>query len=246
MRAPVIGIGLGGLLAASAGVCLLATQASREPGLLIATEPTVTWHGAAEPGDPLEGSGFATFRLKNTGGTSVHVVSVQSGCGCAKPTVEPDLVKPGRTAEVRVKATAPPVGERSVEIVLHTDSPLTPEIPLKLVLVSRRPPPFLVNAGGDLTFLTKPDDDQPQEVWVAAAEQNGYEGPHPRVESSLPYLSFQLISRAEKPYPGRDAVQVMYSFACRFSEEPPPQLRWRSPGDRPLGRRDCEGSTHPG
>ena len=45
-----------------------------------------------------------------------------------------------------------PVGERIVEFVVHTDSPITPAVTLKLRMIGSRTPPFILTAGGDLTW----------------------------------------------------------------------------------------------
>ncbi len=124
----------------------------RDPGHLIAIEPSVEWQST-----PTRDAGAgvhvpARFVLKNTGGKAVAIHEVRSGCGCAKPRLLESVVQPGKQANLLVDPTPIEFGGRTVSIDVETDSPKTPRLTLELQVKGWHKPPYLQNVLGDLTF----------------------------------------------------------------------------------------------
>lgn len=184
-RLRTIFVGAGVLLLA-AGFVQFRRGFQPSPGFLTCKNPLVVWVGPEDAGAALT-TASAQFQIKNPGGTSVRVMSVETSCGCAKPFVRPDVIPPGGQGSVAVDAVPLPSGERTAEITLSTDSPLTPTVELKLRMIGRRRPPFMVDARGDLTYVTDPSPTDIREIVVRTIEPEQWEK-HPILKSELPFL----------------------------------------------------------
>ena len=212
------------IIAAVFGVytaAMVAFRATREPvpGRLITATNTIRLE-VGKVGEPESGSSRAKFRLVNDGERSVRITSIESGCGCAKPTAPPSLVAPGASTTVEVTATPLPVGERTVTIRLLTDSKRTPEIPLQLQMFTHSEPPFIIDTSGDLSFVDWVPGSEPRHLLVITAERAGSSTP-PRIECDLPYVEISLIDKSVKPYPDPGINQITYRFALSLRRAPP-------------------------
>jgi hypothetical protein len=130
----------------------------------------------------------ASVPLLNVGRTTVRVLSVDSGCGCARPRVEPRVVGPGQTARLVVRAASIPTGERAFAVVVHTDASAQPELRIPVRVVGSRPPPYLHAASGELLWHDLRRDD-PREFVIETVERRS-EG---RVASATTVPSFRSI-----------------------------------------------------
>ena len=188
---PLIGL-VGCFLAAAATPYLsrrvnLAEQRAN-PGKLVVRENDLVW----KPSPSDESSELARFRFEvlNVGGSPVEVLSAQSSCGCAKPVVSPSVISPGGTAFVEITAAPPPSGSRGVAIILDTDSAQKRSVALNATIYSRRKPPYVITATGNLNFTgTRLADTKGSvSVYVAAEEKPDRE---PIVRTDLDFLGFE-------------------------------------------------------
>ena len=105
----------------SVGIYVLLSRVLAGPagGLLVARHSNLVWKGPATPRAGADSSARVTFELDNVGGRPVRILSIESGCGCARPRVRPGLVAPGHSAMVEVTALMVPVGEKVVQFNLR-------------------------------------------------------------------------------------------------------------------------------
>ena len=165
-------------------------------------------------------SAEVSFSLKNVGSGAVRVLSVDSGCGCVVPSVEPSLVAGGQPCRVEARGTPLAAGEKTVEITLHTDSKTRPEVVLKLRMVGGRKPPFLLSASANLTYLGAICRDEVRDfsAWVIEA---GRATKPPIVRSDLPFLAFEALGVESDRYGAEETVSHHYRWRVTFKESPP-------------------------
>lgn len=197
---------------------------SSPPGRLVAEEPEVLWQCPAEELGRTLAHAKARFRLTNAGGRVVNILSVESGCGCAKPVPSKTFIGPGRSVSVDVEGSPFPIGDRTVPITIHTDAPETPTIGLKLRMIGSRKPPFLLDASGELAFLDvgRPDLGRAGEnrqfvVRMVEYESSGRE-PSFRVNPSS--LVIEKVSTKANPYVTPGTVVRTHVYRVSFSEPP--------------------------
>ena len=211
--ATVVGIGI-----IVAGTAARATRSWRgEPGKLVAIHPEIIWE--ATPIEPGKGGGAsATFEVTNVGGRPVKIIATESGC--ATPTVERSLVAPGEKTKIEVMALAFPIGERRTQVLLHTDSPITPRVPLQLRMIGSQRPPFLLGIRGDLAFVGEPELGAGRELVVTTVEKEGGEDDRrPMLRSDLQVL-FEPKGVESSPYAIPGAILKTYKYEMWFNEKP--------------------------
>ncbi len=203
---------IAGVSIIAASMTLRAPQSWRgRPGRLVATNPEIIRQAPAVGVGGAEGAP-ATFEVTNLGGRPVRILGIESGCGCTTPTVTASLVAPGKKSEIKVEALPFPIGERRVHLVLHTDSPITPRVPLHLRMIGNRRPPFLLGIEGDLTFIGDQELDTGRELLVLTVESQGHEdGKRPILKSDLP-LRFEPRGTEAKPYVAPGTVLVTSKY----------------------------------
>ncbi len=162
------------------------------------------------------------FELQNIGGLPVRIgiVSIKSGCGCAKPVVHPEVVAPGQFAVVDVSAMTISVGEKFVHIDVRTDSPLKPDVPLTLKLVGNRKPPFLHLIEGEVVFSGDDSRGMSRDIAVHTIE-NGEQGAPPEVCLDLPFLKATLTGVDTKPYRQPGTFVRKWMYRVELKERPP-------------------------
>ena len=161
----------------------------------------------------------AEFELFNAGPRVVRVRSVESGCGCATPEVEPKAIEPGKTGVVRVKATPPPIGEKTVTFKVNTDSPKTPRLVLTLQMIGGRKPPFILNASGGLSWAQGARPGDTREFVVSTVERTERVG-EPTVKCELPFLKFEKGPVTETPYLEPGTVRRRYTYLASLTSLP--------------------------
>lgn len=209
-----LGLSLVGLaLTGISGAMLLRQTHQPTPGRLVPESAIV----AVATGDE------ASFAVVNAGGQPVRILSATSGCGRAKPIVQPEILLPGRTASVKVKTsgTTLGVGERAVPITLRTDSVATPELVLFVQLKSEQVPPYLVRADGELVFRGDLKLGTSRTLAVEVVER----GPQVRVPhptSDLPFLRFVEQGTTEREAPNAAGVFHRHHIYRVEITAPPP------------------------
>lgn len=154
---------------------------------------------------------LARFTFKNVGGTRVKVLGVTSGCGCATPIVRPEVIEPGGTGVVEVKARPLTIGDRTVHFVVHSDSILTPEVVLSLKMSGSRRPPYLLAVKGELTFRGDNFGKASRILEAITVEGEG-QPTQPLVECGLPFIHIKRRDIHERPYVVPRTVMRTYSY----------------------------------
>ncbi len=220
----VVGAGIGGLNATIAVIALLTVAGivatsiiapwKKQPGRLVATVDYLTWRGpSGKPmSEPLTEPTTAKFELRNRGGTTVRILQMTSSCGCASPKANPSIIEPGATSIVEVQAVPLAMGERLATVTLKTDSPITPEISLRLNIIGNREPPFMGRAVGDLSFNNATVSDT-RKIQVVTVERVGAVALPPVARSDLPFLNIGAATMIEEaPYTTPDSIYRRYTF----------------------------------
>ena len=197
---------------------------STGPGNLVAREDVVLWKSPRDQEGRSASQVEARFELENHGSTPVRILTIKAGCGCTSPRVEPSLVPPGGTALVSVSALLP-IGDKTVPITLTTDSPLTPSVVLALRMIGNRPPPFLLQVVGDLSYLGDKSTAESREI-VAVTIEGARPTKRPELMTDLAGLKFEEVGIEEAPYTVSKAVQRKYRYRAYF-EEPTPGSAFR-------------------
>ncbi len=159
----------------------------------------------------------ARFEVFNVGSGPVKVLSVSSGCGCAKPTITPALIPPGSSAVVDVVADPLEMGGKTVPITLETDSPETPSVQLMLNIHGRKRPPFVSGARGDFFYRSGYAADEVHELVVEVIEPTDGKHSLPRLSCDLPFLAFGDAKTTHYLYgPERDMSLYIYQVPVRI------------------------------
>lgn len=189
-----------------------------EPGRLVVTEDNLVWKPGAS--DDSSEPARIRFELRNAGGSPVEILSADSSCGCAKPVVTPSLILPHRVASVDVTATPPPVGVRTANIVLTTSVAAQPNVSLMATIHTRRKPPYVITASGNLNFAGKPPAGEMPAVSVFVAAER-LPDREPVLKADGEFLRFTLKSHTKKKYPNRDGIfEHHYVFVADFTKIP--------------------------
>ncbi len=187
-----------------------------DPGWAFVKQRVIDWQSPASPA-PKTPTPPAVFELENRGVDPVRVLSVESGCGCAKPRVTPLLIEPGGRAKVEVVAPPISVGERVVPITLKTDAKHEPDVQLQLRVVGSRIPPFLLRASGELTYFMGYSPTETRELVVETIESLE-PGPH----CDLPFIHCAPPTISDSPHPqDQGVVGRVYRHRVSFASPPP-------------------------
>ena len=192
------------------------------PGKLVATEDRRTWQTSPAENKPLHpGDSTTTFELRNVGGQPVRILEILSGCGCAKPTVTPMTIPSGGTGIVDVQTTPMMTGEKEILITLRTDSPVTPELDLRLQVIGSVQPPYLLGTTGDLTFSVGDGDSEVRTIKVIMLEKEGSKPKLPIVKTDVPDFEIgRPILHQEHPYPGEGNLSRTYHVETKLAKYP--------------------------
>lgn len=194
------------------------------PGRLTAIEDRLSWSTSPnERGAGDRAPRPLVFRLRNDGGSSVRVTSLESGCGCARPTVEPLIVAPGQECRVTVASNQTQTigGERLVPIKVGTDSHVTPTINLSIRIFDERTPPFIGDVDGALSF-NDPKRGDSQEFNVRTVEPVGQEHV-PLATIDLPFLKVEHVRTESSDNPALEkALYKIYIYNVSVAGDPPP------------------------
>ncbi len=191
-------------------------------GSLQAKQTTLHWQ-SPDPADiPPSSSSTPTFELVNIGGLPVQIQSIRTSCGCATARAEPELVPPGGRSLIRVSMESLEVGARAATITLGTDSPVSPQINLTLVVEGYRRPPYLFQINADLYYQEGYSADETRKVVVDAITLKGVPPDPPVLSYDTAVLQVAPPTVAERPYIANPEMLVQsYTFPVRFAKPPP-------------------------
>ena len=186
------------------------------PGELIAKDRVLAWSSPVEKTfRTLDlDAARAKFRLENVGGRSVRILDVQTTCGCTTPEIEPKVVNPGEIRLVEVRATPLQIGEKSVDITITTDSPVSPEVVLTLRIIGSRRGPYMFEVQGDLNFPAGTTGDDVRFVLVNQIEEAKSRPTPPFVKNELKFVQ---ISNPELELEGPSSAPGMVHrrYVCK-------------------------------
>ena len=221
MQKPLAGICLGSALITFPAVRMIALERVPKPGFLVPENDSVTSRDRSTDSKSPSPS-TASFRVVNRGGSIVQINAVKSGCDCAVPRVEPKIVEPGAVAVVEIVPEPPEFGERTVVVTLVTDSPVTPEVPLRLQMKAREHDgeSYLLRAGNPLVYMGDWSPDEPRQIIATTVQAPGEEKP-PQVTCDLPFLKFELIDVVEKTSTDPSVAFRNYTYRPTFTSYPP-------------------------
>lgn len=192
----------------------------RADGVLTPREDILIWRGSPVNLDRSSTQGATRFELINQGGKPVRILSVESGCGCAKPLVNVDVVAPGMVATVDVVAAPLSFGQKDVPITIHTSSTTKPNIKLTLRIIGTRNPPFLYQIWGDLTFRGVYKPGEVREVTIVTVEPPGCPEV-PQVIPDLPFLKLTEAGVEDQPYSRPGTLLRQRNYRVEFTGKPP-------------------------
>jgi len=136
-----------------------------------------------------------TFKFKNVGDGILKVDPPQASCECTEPKVVPDTLAPGESGEVRftVKLDRPLNGQRM--IMVHSNDPKNPDVPLTLQLDYT---PLYEFSPKTLVLILPPGKDELQSH-VAVIRKDGRPLGIDRITASQEWISaaFDPSSRPE-------------------------------------------------
>ena len=118
----------------------------------------------------------ATYQIKNQGGKDLVLGELKTTCGCSSASVEPKILRPGQSGEIRVVGETPTSGEKDVTISLSSNSHLDGDLRLSLTLVGpAKEVPFIRVDSGPVQFgRIRPGP--AEKIYIETTERSG-EGP---------------------------------------------------------------------
>ncbi len=192
------------------------------PGKLVATTPHVEWnrlHDRTPGGEPR----WPHLEVTNVGGKSVRVLGIQTSCGCTQAKIEPTQIGPGKKGFVSLQVTPPSAGERLVMVTLNTDSPLTPEVGLKVRVGSSRTPPYLLSVSGEIVYNSGDDvlaeDRDLEAITIDVAGARPGIAPEPTCD--LDYVHIGTPTMVEAADAATGTVVRKYRYKVRIVDYPP-------------------------
>jgi hypothetical protein len=198
----------------------LALHSRRGDGALVPRQRAFSWKGDTLSDPTIADHATVRFQLDNIGVNAVRVLGIESGCGCATPVVEPEIVTPGGHTTVTVSAISIPVGRKVVPIIVHTDSLTQPDVELTFVIEGTRKPPFLFRIEGDLSFRGKFGAGLGREFEVVTVEPAGCRET-PDISTSLSFLRLTQVGLQDEPYDDPASVLRRRTWKLEFTQKPP-------------------------
>ncbi len=190
--------------------------------LLVKTPPQASIspeHQSVNATDGVE-SLVATYQIKNQGGKDLLLGEFKTSCGCSSASVEPKILQPGQSGEIRVVGEPPASGEKEVTISLSSNAHPNGEIKLGLTLVgpARRVPFIRVDSGPvqfghiRLGFAEK--------IFFETTERSGEGHWIESSSSTFEGLAIKLNAVDEQKVPGQGLYR-RYQYEASFTKMPP-------------------------
>lgn len=157
------------------------------------------------------------LRLFNTGSGPLHVVDVETHCGCTVPKeLERDLLPPGESIVLAVSVKPPAYGKQETSLTIVTDSSQTARINVPVMLRGPKlQPPFVESAPPEVRLAGRRAGEAiEQEVLIRTIESPG-----PQWVSGLGgsqgFFDAHLVDVAHEEPLADEAVRRVYRFAVR-------------------------------
>jgi len=152
------------------------------------------------------------FTLKNPYLEDVHITSVRSSCGCAKPRIEKPWLKTYEKGTIIAAANSTAfLGHRSATITVTMDKPFYAQVQLHIRMYIRSD---VVFHPGSVQFESlekgKPAEKQ---IQVSYAGRSGWK--ILEVKSANPHISAQVVQQ------NRNGGRVVYDLTVRLDEDAP-------------------------
>ncbi len=218
----LIGSGMALIAASVSARILVQSPGNQAPGQLIPRQPSLRWRSPEPAVWNQSRSAVPAIEVDNAGDTPVRILSLETTCGCATARVEPSLVPPRGRAAVIVEASPFEVGVRAATITLRTDSSVSPDIRLPVVLEGYREPPYVFQLTCELYYRAGYTMDDVRELTVETIEPAGAPKISPRPATDLPFLRFGSPTISDGPFlAGPTIIVRQYRFPVGFASAPP-------------------------
>lgn len=122
---------------------------------------------------PNQGKIIATYRVTNRGRRDLVLGDVRTTCGCSVASVQPKILKPGRSGTITIKGDPPRVGSKTVFAHIATNAPPPGELTIKLTMIGTAPIPYVAVSSGPVRFGIIRSDSPPETIRIETRERSG-------------------------------------------------------------------------
>lgn len=161
----------------------------------------------------------ARFKLWNVGGDTVRVKSIASSCGCTIVEVDRKIFPPGAMGHVVARIGRKLNGTVTANVVVETDSEVTPYVNLTIRSASRKEPPFVVKAVGDLHFAGGRPEGDIGSITITTVETSRHTK-RPIIINKIECLEISDPEIDDSPLDGEGVVQRVYTYKARLLGNP--------------------------
>jgi hypothetical protein len=170
-----------------------------------------------------DGSGkvSSTFRVMNRGGSDLVLGKTSTSCGCTVASINPKVVRPGKSALVVITGDPPSAGEKLIQVDIETNQKPPLALVMSLTMIGNAKPPFVVSHNGPIRLDPAPAGTDPELLRIVTRE----------FRSRPPWLAIASGENAdveigggvarETPL-GPDVVIREYHYEVKMRRVPPP------------------------
>jgi len=163
---------------------------------------------------------IAIYPIKNQGGKDLVLGDFRTSCGCSSASVDPKILRPGQSGQIRVTGEPPQSGERDVIITLASNSHPHGELKLGLTLVGpEKKIPFVRGNSGPVQFENFRLGST-EKFFIETTERSS-EGPWIELAAaSFSGLALKLKAVDEQEIPGQ-GLHRRYRYDATLTKTPP-------------------------
>lgn len=92
------------------------------------------------------------FTLRNRGAVTVRLLESKATCGCLKPVLANDILRPGDETTLKAQVTGDKFSDREVRIIVQTDRPEQREVVMTVVVKAANEPPAFLGGTGESRY----------------------------------------------------------------------------------------------
>jgi hypothetical protein len=209
----ILGLGAIGFSLLAAGVLGLRAVAwgSATPRVIPESHRVVAEEGV--------GSITASYRVENHGAGDLAIRGIETGCGCSVASIERSVIPPGEAGTVLIKATVPPAGERTLNMVIRTDGSATRTLPFQLTVVGPASLPHVAGHTPAVQFGEIDEDSGPATLVINTREQSESKPWIGGVSTNVTGISVNGGLVEEQPS-GEGILYRTYRYYLEFDELP--------------------------
>lgn len=160
------------------------------------------------------------FTLVNVGSEPTRILSVETSCGCANPSISTRSIGPGEQSKLTITPTGLATGSTEIAATIRTDSAATPVVHLKVRVEGWRRPPFIARVDGTLLFRRG----HSQNSLIVQTIETGDQAEQPIVESTSPWIMVSEPRIETNPATSRPGdISRSYQYDVSLNETAPPE-----------------------